>query len=534
MLLKSILSSLLFFIPLSMFAQGFDDSYAAYSGDFNSDGLTDIYISGNPQPELTPLVIDDLIILAPTGTAVDDFVLVQTADQNFQLHTQLTSAQQQTLAQWPLADIALIIRDFNVDGVTDLWLKGLSNEVSNALDHIVYASRQNGTVAPTASTAVDLEFQRFFADSYNWILNPDYFEDNKAYHVVGTEPASKTWTVALPNNSTPALITMSLNLCTTLVPGADCAISTTDPDICVRDVFLRNEQGDVIGISNEDVCLRDAHIYAYTPGSVTLQADYSHFNQDALELIHVFGDIWQSGEFIPNSPELIAAGEILERILGVEIFRGVFGKGSYSHDIDENPFDEISVFPMLLASLQNAPNDPIGKAQGIFIVNPLPDASINKKTGCTSDGRFDLAGLLRKDRHGKGRQHKGVDLGTSPIKTVTVGTPVVAAANGTLVRYEKSPTKGWGDAILIYSAAGTWSVYAHLDSFNTTISNHSPITAGTNLGTVGRTGYDQDICGAGVPKRTHLHFETMVPGAINSGAEGQVDPQNFFTWPLEQ
>ncbi|MET0663131.1 MAG: LysM peptidoglycan-binding domain-containing protein [Ilumatobacteraceae bacterium] len=101
-----------------------------------------------------------------------------------------------------------------------------------------------------------------------------------------------------------------------------------------------------------------------------------------------------------------------------------------------------------------------------------------------------------------GRLHAGVDL-ISPA-----GTPVVAAANGTLTRQTTGGARS-GNAWWLTTSTGTYFFYAHLASFSNGLSVGSTVQAGDVIGYVGSTG------NAVSP---HLHFE------IHPGGGGAVNP----------
>lgn len=104
--------------------------------------------------------------------------------------------------------------------------------------------------------------------------------------------------------------------------------------------------------------------------------------------------------------------------------------------------------------------------------------------------------------YGTSPRHRGTDFG------VTVGTPVYAAASGTVKWVQTGCTPGnltcgggLGNWVAILHADGWYSIYAHLSSVG--VSMNQPITCisgpgGTQIGLSGNTG---DSTGA------HLHFE---------------------------
>lgn len=102
---------------------------------------------------------------------------------------------------------------------------------------------------------------------------------------------------------------------------------------------------------------------------------------------------------------------------------------------------------------------------------------------------------------GGGRLHAGVDL-ISPA-----GTPVVAAANGTLTRQTTEGSRS-GNAWWLTTSSGTYFFYAHLSSFSNGLTVGSSVQAGDVIGFVGSTG------NAVSP---HLHFEIHPygGGAVN-------------------
>jgi murein DD-endopeptidase MepM/ murein hydrolase activator NlpD len=93
------------------------------------------------------------------------------------------------------------------------------------------------------------------------------------------------------------------------------------------------------------------------------------------------------------------------------------------------------------------------------------------------------------------RFHSGVDLKAAP------GTPVTAAAAGR-VSYAGFALGGWGNLVVVESAQGLETFYAHLARVDAQIGEQIP--QGGAVGLVGATG---DAVGP------HLHFEVRVRGA---------------------
>lgn len=94
-----------------------------------------------------------------------------------------------------------------------------------------------------------------------------------------------------------------------------------------------------------------------------------------------------------------------------------------------------------------------------------------------------------------GRNHSGVDYAAS------VGTPVQAAAAGSVTYAGNRVGSGYGIVVYLDHGSGISSRYAHLSGTNVTVGDR--LSAGDVLGYVGSTG---DSTGP------HLHFELLRDG----------------------
>ena len=142
--------------------------------------------------------------------------------------------------------------------------------------------------------------------------------------------------------------------------------------------------------------------------------------------------------------------------------------------------------------------------------NPLPGAPITEKHDGTADGRFSAEGEYRVYASGKPRPHLGVDL------AAPVGTPVLAAGDGTVSLACIGTCANLGNVVYINHASALQTRYAHLDRIR--VSAESRVTAGMVIGFVGRSE---------IPARakSHLHFEVRHgPGRIKRA----IDPNTFF------
>ncbi len=135
---------------------------------------------------------------------------------------------------------------------------------------------------------------------------------------------------------------------------------------------------------------------------------------------------------------------------------------------------------------------------------PLPAqySTLNK-----ADKAGEGEGEFGTDRSG-GRTHKGIDI------NAPVGTPVYATKGG---RAEVlNQPGGAGLYVRLSHADGTQSLYFHLDSAKMKAGSSFNVTAGQEVGTVGRSG---NTPSAG---DTHLHFE------VRDKNGNAVDPRPFF------
>lgn len=94
-------------------------------------------------------------------------------------------------------------------------------------------------------------------------------------------------------------------------------------------------------------------------------------------------------------------------------------------------------------------------------------------------------GFLPKQR----RPHYGLDLAAPK------GTPILASTGGRVI-YRGKDFRGFGNLVMIESAGGWATLYAHLDRFM--VSEGQMVRMGEVIGTMGRTGRATGV---------HLHFE---------------------------
>lgn len=107
-------------------------------------------------------------------------------------------------------------------------------------------------------------------------------------------------------------------------------------------------------------------------------------------------------------------------------------------------------------------------------------------------------------------KHDGIDF------SVSVGTPVHAAADGTVI-YEADEPEGYGNTITLSHANGWQTRYAHLSQFM--VLNGTPVKVGD---VIGLSGGAKGAVGAGNSTGPHLHFE------IRTDPNTPVDPMPYL------
>lgn len=107
---------------------------------------------------------------------------------------------------------------------------------------------------------------------------------------------------------------------------------------------------------------------------------------------------------------------------------------------------------------------------------------------------------------GKQEFHKGIDIGAPK------GTPIVAAANGTVLTVRKN-TYGYGWYVVVNHGGGVSTLYAHASRIDVT--EGQQVKMGQTIAGVGTTGNSTG---------NHLHFEVRIDGV-------QTDPMGYVSPP---
>lgn len=115
--------------------------------------------------------------------------------------------------------------------------------------------------------------------------------------------------------------------------------------------------------------------------------------------------------------------------------------------------------------------------------------------GGTGDYFWPVGGGYISAHQGDGRGHKGIDI------AAPYGTPIYAAASGTVIDAATDWNGGYGNCIVIANDDGNETWYAHQSELAAVLGDH--VEAGQLIGYVGSTG---DSTG------NHLHFEVRNDG----------------------
>jgi len=307
----------LFGFALQVRAAGFDSSYNVFRGDLNGDGRMDLYVKGS---RVIAIPVDDNPIVI--GPAVHDFVLQNRGDGSFDLLSNLTPTQRIALAAWPAADVGMSIRDIDVDGHPDLDLQSVTRAIPGARDQVLLSSARHGA-PPRQIIAKTPQFQNFHNDLAAAIQNQSYFDDNAPKRVVSQEPPSRMWYGSIRNAGDFASTNLLMSWCSADYPASQCNLSTVDPSQCVRTVSIYDVNGRYVGSGTRNVCDDYINVFVYVPGSVSVEKDYSVFDQRARETKEIL-------DRLQNGCSLFTPSADTQRIN--DILNGVYSSSLYIPD----------------------------------------------------------------------------------------------------------------------------------------------------------------------------------------------------------
>jgi hypothetical protein len=280
-------------------AADFLDGYKITRGDFNTDGKVDLFVSPGRRVIILPGDIDIPIAVQP----VRDFVLQYNGNGTFTLIAQLTSAQRNSMSQWPIAAVDGWLRDADLDGNVDLELTGVASVISGAFDQVIYAPA--GTVgSPTGLTAENDKFEHYHEQVFGWLRNHNYFADNAPRKITSAEPAQRGWYGSIRDRGNVYLMNLWLQQCSNQYSGSICALSDRPPPPpCVRSGTVYNDAGIPVGTGTNDICQFDMHVIIYIPQTITVAPDYSVFDADARETTDILNRLTATCPIFPTTDE---------------------------------------------------------------------------------------------------------------------------------------------------------------------------------------------------------------------------------------
>ncbi len=152
---------------------------------------------------------------------------------------------------------------------------------------------------------------------------------------------------------------------------------------------------------------------------------------------------------------------------------------------------------LLMSFLSACSTGKVGeKISGELLLNQAPGKTLailkNPTDGGLLTSRY---GYRRHPITGMNKPHRGIDL------AAPTGTPVLAAADGTLLFQNKSET--FGNLSRIKHGTNVVTNYAHLERFELGLTPGMSVEKGQVIGYVGTTGRSSG---------PHLHYEVLVDG----------------------
>jgi len=166
------------------------------------------------------------------------------------------------------------------------------------------------------------------------------------------------------------------------------------------------------------------------------------------------------------------------------------------------------------------PGEEKHRREAVTFAGPLPWRSWVRTS---IYGRYRPLGSLFKSRrrNARGRTyfHQGVDI-LAPRRT-----PLVAPADGVVVRAGNWNPSGYGNALLMRVRAGSrvrYVLYAHLDRI--LVKPGQRLRRGQRVATAGTSGNARRL----PEKEQHVHVEVRTRQRVGRGLDGRVDPLRYF------
>ena len=279
-----------------------DSEFTAYKGDYNGDGLTDLYLRSKPQIRH---LYRDRIIPISVSERDSSYLLVQNSDFSFSVQHNVDDADL-NFSSWALSLVEVILKDINLDANPDFVIKNFNADpaFSNQTDNqIVYTQE----AAPPVIRQMDDDFKQFFTEIVQWFIDPFYFIitaiDNNWYTLEGGDILTGWFSIAYIN-----IFYSYDNGLTFLDEDDDPNDPNNIPSFCFDHPF--NCVFDVVS--------RVWLVYGTFQENITVVVDYENFNQDSIAFTQAAGEAF-------HDPNVIASTDfepvelILEGKLGIEL-----------------------------------------------------------------------------------------------------------------------------------------------------------------------------------------------------------------------
>jgi hypothetical protein len=296
-------------------AAGFDQHYEVRVGDSDGDGVADdLYVRRKPQIVLVDVGDLPAPIVVP-GDVKE--VLLEYNGGGFTMRTNLSSAQKNQYARWPIANVETMLGDLNADGRTDLLIKGISAlpGLAAALDQILFADTTVRKAPPMFVKGIDEGVRRFFRDLSGHSTNSNYYFQtairNHWYHINEGPLVTTFW---------PINYLRYWEFC-----WNNCTIHAADSDI--DDIFNPN--------ATPALCLsftcewRNTLWYARVQArEVELVLHLENFSQSARNLESVMNSLIAGGSLACGSADATAVANAAQNVLGVQVWGGALSNCS--------------------------------------------------------------------------------------------------------------------------------------------------------------------------------------------------------------
>lgn len=229
----------------------------------------------------------DLSIRRLTGNinngVISQTILRQTSDHSFKL-LRPTSKRLAAVKSWSKVSLELVLDDFNLDGYVDLFVKDLGSVIGGVNDQLVFSSGASHNGAVNRVTGIDNTVKNVFSNVADWVVDKDYFTK----HIKIINRVETKW-------------------------GFGCNLSWWDGRY------------------------RCSFYPVYIPIR-EYRYDADKISWDGLRLANALNFCITKGELNAGSSEAQRIAEVLERVLGTEVFGGILVTGGaipMPHEADD-------------------------------------------------------------------------------------------------------------------------------------------------------------------------------------------------------